>query len=76
MEERISILTYAVRPRVVLKYVGQLGLMLSLLAAVPFIVALLEGDGTQALRYAIVCCFLLITGIFLSFAKVCTMFAT
>jgi trk system potassium uptake protein TrkH len=66
MEERISILTYAVRPRVVLKYVGQLGLMLSLLAAVPLIVALLEGDGTQALRYAIVCCFLLVAGIYLA----------
>ena len=66
MEERISILTYAVRPRVVLKYIGQLGLMLSLLAAVPLIVALLEGDSIQALRYAIVCGFLLIAGIFLA----------
>ena len=66
MKERASILTYAVRPRVVLKYIGQLGLMLSILTAVPLVVALFEGNGIQALRYAIVCCFLIIIGAFLS----------
>lgn len=66
MEERISILTYAVRPRVVLKYIGQLGLMLSLLTAVPLLVAMLEGDISQAVRYAILCFFLLISGFFLA----------
>ncbi|MGD8926062.1 MAG: potassium transporter TrkG [Thioalkalispiraceae bacterium] len=60
MEERISILTYAVRPRVVAKYVSQLGLMLALLTLLPLFVALLEAEWVAAERYAIICCILLL----------------
>ena len=62
MEERISILTYAVRPRVVLKYIGQLGLMLALLTTLPLGVALLETEWLLAGRYAVLCCGLVLVG--------------
>ena len=62
MEERSGVLTYAVRGRVVLKYCGQLMLMLMLLTLVPLGVALLEGDWLPAQRYGILCCILLAAG--------------
>jgi trk system potassium uptake protein TrkH len=62
MEERTSVLTYAVRGRVVLKYCGQLMLMLMLLTLVPAGLALFSGEWVPAQRYGIVCCGLLLVG--------------
>ena len=62
MEERTAVLTYAVRGRVVLKYCGQLMLMLMLLTLVPAGVALLSGEWMPAQRYGILCCGLLLAG--------------
>lgn len=62
MENRISVLTYAVRPRVLAKYCGQLALMLALLTLVPLGFALLEAEWDAALRYVIVCGGLLLVG--------------
>jgi len=66
MEERINILTYAIRPGVVLKYLGQLGLMLALLTLAPLLVSLLEKEWVSALRYIVVCSGLLISGLVLA----------
>ncbi len=44
MEERFSVLLYSVRGRVVLKYCGQLALMLAVLTLVPLGFALLEAE--------------------------------
>lgn len=63
MEERISVLTYAVRGRVVLKYCAQLGLMLAALTLVPLCFALLEAEWSRALRYAVLCAGLLLAGV-------------
>jgi trk/ktr system potassium uptake protein len=46
-------LRYAVRPGVVLKYVGQLCLVLAALTAVPLAVSIADGDGTAAWRHAL-----------------------
>ncbi len=62
MEGKISVLTYAVRGRVVLKYCGQLALMLAILTLAPLAVALLQAEWATALRYALVCGGLLIAG--------------
>ena len=62
MEQRISVLTYPVRARVVLKYCGQLGLMLAVLSLVPLIFALVEMEWQRALRYAVLCAGLLLLG--------------
>jgi trk system potassium uptake protein TrkH len=67
MEERISILTYAVRPRVVAKYVSQLGIMLALLTLLPLFVALLEAEWLATERYAIIC--IVLSGAGLAFTK-------
>lgn len=48
--EHLTSLTYAVRGRVVGKYLGQLGLVLALLTLVPLAVALGAGDTAIALR--------------------------
>lgn len=48
--ERLSTLTYAVRGRVVGKYLGQLGLVLVLLTLVPLVVASIAGGGVIARR--------------------------
>ncbi len=62
MEERISVLAYAVRGRVVLKYCGQLGLMLAVLTLVPLGFALVQADWGIAVRLAILCAGLLLLG--------------
>ncbi len=48
--EHLTTLSFAVRGRVVGKYLGQLGLMLALLTLVPLAVALVEGDAQSARR--------------------------
>jgi trk system potassium uptake protein TrkH len=62
MEQRISVLTYAVRGRVVLKYCGQLALMLAVLSTVPLGLALMEAEWLRAQRYIIVLIGLLLAG--------------
>lgn len=62
MEQRVSVLSYAVRSRVVLKYCGQLGLMLAVLTVVPLCFALVEAEWQRALRYAVLCVGLLSAG--------------
>jgi trk system potassium uptake protein TrkH len=62
VEERINVLTFSVRGRVVLKYCGQLGLMLAVLTLVPLGFALMEADWTRALRYAVLVAGLLLLG--------------
>jgi trk/ktr system potassium uptake protein len=47
-------LRYAVRPRVVLKYSGQLCLAFAVLTLIPLGVSIAFGDGTAAARYALV----------------------
>ncbi|MDX1656605.1 MAG: TrkH family potassium uptake protein, partial [Candidatus Competibacteraceae bacterium] len=47
-------LSYAVRPRAVLKYLGQLTLVMALLNLVPALAALLLGEYRAALPYALV----------------------
>lgn len=62
MEQRITVLTYAVRGRVVLKYCGQLAFMLALLTLPPLGFALLDAEWGAAQRYALVCAGLLLAG--------------
>jgi trk system potassium uptake protein TrkH len=47
-------LRYAIRPRVVLKYSGQLGLAFAVLTLIPLGVSIAFGDGIAAARYALV----------------------
>ena len=61
-EKRIDVLAYAVRIRVVLKYCGQLGLMLGLLTLAPLIFALLNTEWVQVERLSIVCLGLFLVG--------------
>jgi trk system potassium uptake protein TrkH len=61
-EESVKGLMYAVRGRVVLKYCGQLALILAILTLAPLALALFEADWVLAARYAIVCCLLLAIG--------------
>jgi trk system potassium uptake protein TrkH len=49
-----SALEYAVRPRVVARYLGQLAVMLAILMSVPLAVAVLGADRDAALRYLVV----------------------
>lgn len=49
-----SVLTFAVRGRVVLKYCGQLAVLLGGMAAAPLVVALVAGEHAFAVRYAVV----------------------
>ena len=62
MQERINVLSYSVRGRVVLKYGGQLMLMLAILTLVPLGVALLVTDWVLVFRYAVLCSGLLLAG--------------
>ncbi|MBP6699747.1 MAG: TrkH family potassium uptake protein [Halioglobus sp.] len=62
MENRINVLAYAVRSRVLAKYCGQLALMLALLSVVPLGFAVLEAEWRAAVRYTIVCAGLLLAG--------------
>lgn len=54
MPDGIKSLTYAVRHKVILKYLGQLALMLAALTLVPLCVSLYFGDYGISLRYLIV----------------------
>ena len=58
-------LRYSVRPRPVLKYFGQLCIVLALLTLVPLVVSILLGDYRVTLRYAIVVVGVFMTGFFL-----------
>lgn len=62
LEKRIDVLAYAVRIRVVLKYCGQLGLMLGILTLVPLVFASLNAEWVQVERYAILCSGLFLLG--------------
>jgi hypothetical protein len=55
MEERIGVLAYAVRGRVVLKYCGQLGLMLAVLTLVPPDFSVVEKDWAFVYRLVVLC---------------------
>jgi trk system potassium uptake protein TrkH len=54
MAEGIKTLTYAVRGKVILKYLGQLALMVAALTLVPLGVSIYFGDYTLSYRYLIV----------------------
>ena len=58
-------LRYSVRPRPVLKYFGQLCIVLALLTLVPLVVSIILGDYRVTLRYAIVVAGVFVTGFFL-----------
>ena len=61
-EEGINVLVYAVRPRVVLKYCGQLALMLALLTLAPLIFSLVQTEWVLVTRYSVLCSGLLLIG--------------
>jgi len=60
--DNVGVLGYAVRMRVVAKYVGQLALVLAGLMAVPLALALVDGQSVFALRFAAVCVVLVLLG--------------
>lgn len=62
MSNATASLSHAVRLRVVAKYLGQLGVMLALLAVVPLVVSLSFGEGAFTLRYALVIGALVLAG--------------
>jgi len=66
---RIEALSYAVRYRVVLTYLGELCLALAALTAVPFTVSLLLGEWTSAPRYAVALVALVAMGGFARLSK-------
>lgn len=49
-----STLSFAVRPRVILKYLGQLSLVLAGITLVPYVVSLFFGDFDVSFRYGVV----------------------
>jgi len=61
----VRALRYSVRPRPILKYFGQLCIVLAVLTLVPFVVSILLGDYRVTLRYAIVVMGVFVTGFFL-----------
>jgi trk system potassium uptake protein TrkH len=61
----VRALTYSVRPLPVLKYFGQLCIVLALLMLVPLVVSILLGDYRVALRYSIVLVGVFTMGFFL-----------
>lgn len=63
MTENLSPLTYAVRPKVVAKYLGQLMIMLALLTVAPLIISLIFGEFAAGARLTAVITVLLATGI-------------
>jgi trk system potassium uptake protein TrkH len=65
-KEGVATLNYPVRGPVILKYLGQLGLMLALLTLMPFAVSLLFDDHTIGGRYLVMILALLILGVPLS----------
>ena len=64
--EGVNTLSYPVRGPVLLKYLGQLGLMLAMLTLVPFGVSLFFDDYTVGGRYLVMILALFIVGIPLS----------
>jgi len=62
----IDSLSYAVRPRVVLKYFGQFCFVAGVLTSVSLMVALLSGELDIGLRYTVIVVTLLAAGYFLS----------
>jgi trk system potassium uptake protein TrkH len=54
MAKQATELRYAVRPRVIFKYFGQLCLVLAVLAMVPLVMSLIFGENYITVRYAIV----------------------
>ncbi len=61
----VRALRYSVRARPVLKYFGQLCIVLAVLTLVPLVVSVLLGDYRAALRYSIVVAGVFVTGFFL-----------
>jgi trk system potassium uptake protein TrkH len=61
----VSALSYAIRPLPVLKYFGQLCVILALLTLVPLAVSILFGDYRVSLRYAIVVAGVFVLGFYL-----------
>jgi trk system potassium uptake protein TrkH len=61
----VHALRYSVRPRPVLKYFGQLCIVLAVLTLVPLAVSILLGDYRVTLRYAIVAVGVFVAGFFL-----------
>jgi trk system potassium uptake protein TrkH len=61
----VRALRYSVRPLPVLKYFGQLCIVLALLTLVPLVVSIILGDYCVTLRYAIVAVGVFVTGFFL-----------
>jgi trk system potassium uptake protein TrkH len=59
---RTSSLTYSVRGPVILKYGGQLGLMVGLLTLVPLAVSIIDANWVAAQRYTVLCAGLLLAG--------------
>lgn len=66
MANQANELQYAVRPKAVLKYFGQLCLVLALLTLAPLLVSLFFGETYISLRYVIVEALLLLSGASLS----------
>ncbi len=54
MSDRVLSLSYAVRPKVVLRYLAQIGLGLALLSAPPLVVSLLAGEYSFSLRFGVI----------------------
>ena len=65
-EESARVLSYAIRGRVVIKYLCLLALMLGVLTLVPLLVAMLDSDWMLAFRYGVVCVLLFMIGAFYS----------
>jgi len=63
MQEAVTTLFHAVRPRVVAKYLGQLALMLALLVLAPLLVSVFYGEYFYTLRYLVVIVLLLVVGV-------------
>jgi len=61
-QDRIAVLSYAVRGAAVLRLCGQLARVLAALTSVPLAVCLLAGDSASAIRYALIALALLVTG--------------
>ena len=58
-------LSYSIRPLLVLKYFGQLCIVLALLTLVPLVVSVLASDYNVTIRYSIVVVGVFVTGFFL-----------
>jgi len=61
----VHALSYSIRPLLVLKYFGQLCIVLALLTLVPLVVSVLASDYNVTIRYSIVVVGVFVTGFFL-----------